>query len=367
MGTRHMHPSIVTAIATLSAVFAVTSSTHAQWIQATGTTNLNMQSLGSRGSYAFAGGATGAYRSADLVAGFVASNSGNDAAGPTRGFATDAGFIYTCTSQGVFRSANDGATWISKSVGMTTVLCHGIVHVQSKLFVTGPAGVFRSDNQGDQWTAAGLAGTDVRCITAIDSTLFVGTNSLGIYKSTNWGVTWTAINNGLTSTTFRAIEAKGETLFAGGQVGTGVFRSTDLGASWTLLGGGLTSGSYRGFASNGSLIVAGSFGAGVFYSRNNGTNWTAINTGLTDLQIFDLAIQGDTLLAATNTKGVFRFPLSILIDRDLDGNGCIGGGDLTFLFGAWGSCTNCVADLDGDGVVSATDIAELLAHWGECG
>ncbi len=48
----------------------------------------------------------------------------------------------------------------------------------------------------------------VRCITAIDSTLFVGTNSSGIYKSTNWGGTWTAVNNGLTSTTFRAIEAK---------------------------------------------------------------------------------------------------------------------------------------------------------------
>ncbi len=220
------------------------------------------------------------------------------------------------------------------------MLCHGIIHVQDKMFVVGTAGVSRSDNQGDQWTAAGLAGTDVRSITAIDSTLFVGTQTLGIYKSTNWGVTWTAINNGLTSTAIRAIEAKGDTLFAGGQIGTGVYRSTDLGASWTLLAGGLPSSSYRGFASNGSLIVTGGFSSssvGVYYSRNNGTSWTAINTGLTDLQIFDLAIHGDTLLAATNTKGVFRFAMSNFVD------------------------------LDGDGVVGATDISEILSRWGQCG
>ncbi len=358
--------------ATLFATFAVafsvgvtTSAAQAQWIQCTGTAALNMQSLGSRGAYAFAGGATGAYRSDNLVTGFVASNSGNDAVGPTRGFATDASFIYTCTSQGVFRSANDGTSWIAKSSGMTNVLCHGIVQVQTKLFVVGPGGVFRSDNQGDLWTAAGLAGIDTRCITAIDSTLFAGTNSSGIYKSTNWGATWTAINTGLTSTTFRAIEAKGTTLFAGGQVGTGVFRSTDLGANWTLLGGGLPTSSYRGFASSGSLIVAGSFSAGAFYSRNNGATWTAINTGLTDLQLFDVAIHGDMLLAATNTQGVFRFPMSRFFD--LDSDGCVGAGDLTYLLTVWGPCTDCAADFDGDGAVGATDLAEILSRWGQCG
>ncbi len=37
----------------------------AQWEQATGTAGLNMQSLLSRNGFAYAGGATGAYRSAD--------------------------------------------------------------------------------------------------------------------------------------------------------------------------------------------------------------------------------------------------------------------------------------------------------------
>ena len=357
-------PGVIGLLAFMLALLPA-SGAHAQWAPCSGTTGLNMQSLSSRGTFAFSGGATGAYRSTNGAVSFAPSNSGNDASGPTRGFANDASYIYTCTSQGVFRSANDGATYVAKSQGLGSLLGHGNHQVQGKLFHVGPAGVDRSENQGDSWAAAGLAGTDVRCITSIDSTLFVGTNGSGIYKSTSWGATWTAANNGLTSTTFRAIEASAGTLFAGGQVGTGVFRSLDQGLSWTLLGGGLPGGSYRGFASDGRVIVAGSFGAGVYYSVDNGDHWTAINLGLTDLTIFDLEIHQGTGMAATNTQGVFRFAMSNLID--LDGDDCIGASDLSILLSAWGPCATCAADFNGDGAVDSTDLSTMLAYWGACG
>ncbi|MSR69585.1 MAG: hypothetical protein EXS17_04485, partial [Phycisphaerales bacterium] len=176
------------------AALICTATASAQWQLSTGTASLNMQSLLSRGSDVFAGGATGAYRSTTNAASFVASNSGNDAVGPTRGFTSDATYIYTCTSQGVFRSANGGTTWVAKSSGMTNLLTSGIVQAESRLFVATPTGVFRSDNQADSWTAAGLVGTDVRCINAVGSTIFAGTNGAGVYKSANWGVTWATAN-----------------------------------------------------------------------------------------------------------------------------------------------------------------------------
>jgi len=272
-----------------------------------------MQSLLTNGIYNLAGGKTGAYLSTDSAANYSLSNTGNDNAGPTRGFTKDNNLIYTCTSQGAFRSSDNGATWVSKSVGLTNLLGGGILKVGSKLFYVGPTGVFISTDQGDNWSASGLSTIDVRCITAIHDTLFVGTNGAGIYKSIDWGANWIQVNNGLgNSTNFRAIESKGNTLFAGGPIGTGVYRSTDFGANWSLLAGGLASGSYRGFASNTQLIVAGSFGGGVFYSTDNGNNWTTINTGLTDLTIFDLELNDNYIIAATNTQGVFRFALSNL-------------------------------------------------------
>jgi hypothetical protein len=284
---------------------------YGQWQQCAGTAGLNMQALFTNGIYNFAGGKTGTYLSTDSGANYRLSNNGNDAVGPTRGYTKDNNYIYTCTSQGAFRSADNGVTWVSKSVGLTNLLGGGILNVGKRLFYVGPTGVFMSTDQGDNWKSAGLSTTDVRSIAAINDTLFVGTNGAGIYKSVDFGANWVAINNGLSGAlNFRAMESKGNTLFAGGPTGTGVFRSLDFGANWTLLGGGLASGSYRGFASNSQLIVAGSFGLGVFYSTDNGDNWTTINTGLTDLRIFDLELNDKYIIAATDTQGVFRFPLS---------------------------------------------------------
>lgn len=358
-----MNQNLLTAI--IICFLGLSHTASAQWQQSTGTTGLNMQSLISRGETAFAGGATGTYRSENNSASFTISNSGNDSVGPTRGFASDETYIYTCTSQGVFRSANNGATWISKSSGMTNLLTSGIIQVQSHLFVVGPSGVFRSDNNGDSWIAAGMAGIDVRCVTAVDATVFVGTNGSGVYKSTNWGSTWVTVNTGLASTNIRAIEAKGTTLFAGGQIGTGVYRSTNLGASWSLLAGGLLSGSYRGFAHDDRLIVAGSYGGGIFYSVDNGEYWTRINTGLTDLTIFDLEIHKGYIVAATNTQGVFRFAISNTYN--LSGDACIDGSDLGAFLSSWGSCTDCAADFNGDNLVDGNDFTLLLSHWGICG
>ena len=291
----------------------ISFSSYAQWQQSAGTTGLNMQSLLTNGIYNFAGGQTGAYLSTDSAANYSLSNTGNDNVGPTRGFTKDNNYIYTCTSQGAFRSSDNGATWVSKSVGLTNLLGGGILKVGTRLFYVGPTGVFMSTDQGDNWSAAGLSTTDVRSIAAINDTLFVGTNGAGIYKSVDFGANWVAINNGLNGAlNFRAMESKGNTLFAGGPTGTGVFRSLDFGANWTLLSGGLASGSYRGFASNTQIIAAGSFGSGVFYYTNNGDNWTTINSGLTDLTIFDFELNDNYIIAATNTQGVFRFPLSSL-------------------------------------------------------
>jgi len=261
----------------------------------------------------FAGGATGAYLSTDSSANYFSSNSGNDAVGPTRGFTKDNDYLYTCTSQGVFRSSDNGATWLSRSSGLTNLLTSGIIKVGSNLFVVGPTGVFKSSDNADNWNTAGLSTIDIRSIAAINDTLFVGTNGAGIYKSVDWGLNWVSVNNGLGSASnFRAIESKGNTLFAAGPTGTGVFRSLDFGSNWILLSGGLSSGSYRGFASSSQLIVAGSFGSGVFYSTDNGDNWTVINSGLTDLTVFDLELNDSYIIAATNTQGVFRFALSNL-------------------------------------------------------
>lgn len=294
-------------------LLGLTTTVNAQWQQCIGSENLDVQALHVTGNFDFFGGASGTYRSLDESASYSFSNSGNDSVGPTRGIISDGNHIYTCTSQGVFRSDDNGQNWISKSNGLTQLLCHGIISTNSGIFLSTLSGVFKSSDNGDNWTSAGMAGIDSRSICSMqDSILFVGTQGSGIYKSIDEGQNWTAVSTGIVSTNFRAIQAEGNTVFAGGQTGTGVYRSIDYGATWTLLTSGIASSSYRGFASNNNLIVAGSFTDGVFYSLDNGDNWTQINQGLLDLNVFDLELNNNYIIAGTHSQGVFRFPLSEL-------------------------------------------------------
>ena len=48
------------------------------------------------------------------------------------------------------------------------------------------------------------------------------------------------------------------------------------------------------------------------------------------------------------------------LQGDLDGDGVVGGGDLSILLLDYGPCPSCASDLDGNGVVDSGDIAFLL-------
>jgi alpha-tubulin suppressor-like RCC1 family protein/ferredoxin len=50
---------------------------------------------------------------------------------------------------------------------------------------------------------------------------------------------------------------------------------------------------------------------------------------------------------------------------DVDGDGTIGGADLSLLLASWGK-NFAAADLDGDGIVGGSDLGTLLGAWGAC-
>ena len=125
-------------------LLGLTTTVNAQWQQCIGSENLDVQALHVTGNFDFFGGASGTYRSLDQSTSYSFSNSGNDSVGPTRGIISDGNHIYTCTSQGVFRSDDNGQNWISKSNGLTQLLCHGIISTNSGIFLSTLSGVFKT-------------------------------------------------------------------------------------------------------------------------------------------------------------------------------------------------------------------------------
>jgi photosystem II stability/assembly factor-like uncharacterized protein len=119
---------------------------------------------------------------------------------------------------------------------------------------------------------------------AVDPTnsgiVYAATNYSGVYKSTNGGQNWLAINNGLTTSSLATIAvnpSNSSILFAGSSAsGDGVFRSTNGGVFWTRI---LVSPNVHTikFDPQNSNIAYAATGCGLFKTINGGTIWQEIS------------------------------------------------------------------------------------------
>lgn len=249
--------------------------------------------------------------------------------------------LFAGTSEGIYRSDNDGLDWTRKCTGLPlqylrypyirTLAASG-----SEMYAgTDLDGFFRSSDSGENWTAINsLALAQSSCFSIFGNTLWaVGWNGSaygGPYASTDSGTNWTLLNNGMSSDGLHnivCITRSGSTLFAGTNQ-SGIHRSGDEGANWTLVNSGIPEGYARQqsvLLSYGSNVFAGTWGAGVYLTTDNGGNWTAVNTGLSVLRsdtidpvaggagVMCMTVSGTHLLVHMTNRSVFRRPLAEMI------------------------------------------------------
>lgn len=187
------------------------------------------------------------------------------------------------------------------------VLCFGVSG--TSLFAgTISGGIYRSTNEGDTWSAVntGLPKSIlVECIVVNGSAVFIGTWGGVVYRSLNQGDTWTAVNTILPDRDINCMAVNDSALFVG--TGNGVvFRSKDEGATWYDVNIGLTDKRIECLTVSGSTLFAGTWGDdGVYRSTDEGNSWIAINKGITGGLVRCLAINNSTLFAGTD-NGVYR-------------------------------------------------------------
>ena len=157
-----------------------------------------------------------------------------------------------------------------------------------------------------QWVQTnGLGGKKVLCLAVSGSDIFAGSQSDGVYHSTNYGANWLPINNGLPNTAIYDIKINGDNIYLG-TYGGGIFISTNKGTEWIPVNNGLKNKSVQTIAVSGNNIFAGTYSSGVYLSTNNGTNWTQVNNGLSDFDVVALVGDGTNIFASTWGKGVYR-------------------------------------------------------------
>lgn len=235
---------------------------------------------------------------------------------------------------GVYRSDDDGATWIKPDT--TLSLSNPFVRTlvawpgeTGHLFVGSGAGPFESTNAALTWVSRrgnlppALSVRALALVPGIPPTLFIGSDSTGVWRSQDGGATWTQQNAGLPVVPALFIHAlhvdatSATTLYAGTDFG--VFKSTNNGASWSLASRGLAPGDVVALVQDDvrpAILMCAVSGWGVFETLDGGANWFApfAQAGLPNVHVRSLAVDGalHTLYAGSDdgVAALSNYPLT---------------------------------------------------------
>ena len=194
--------------------------------------------------------------------------------------------IYALTGTGVHISMG-GGTWQSRSSGLPS-----------------PSATLFRDLAADP-TDAG--------------TLYVATNPQGLFRTTNGGQSWDAVNDGLPAgdLNVRGVAVSpvtGRVMISIG--GNGLWRSDDQGSSWARSDNGITYNStlsgnvgIPSFSPIAADIAYVYNNDGVFASTDGGRNWTSFNAGFSGAEtVASMAFNAaapNTVYAGTSVSGVW--------------------------------------------------------------
>src|SRR5262250_721742 len=104
----------------------------------------------------------------------------------------------------------------------------------------------------------------------------------------------------------QALAPVGTDVVYAGSFGLGMFRSTDRGVTWAKSGDGLSDPFILSLVTTkDGVVYAGTFRGGIFRTKDHGKSWQPVNAGLKRKEIKTLLAVGDVLYAGTS-DGAYR-------------------------------------------------------------
>ena len=143
--------------------------------------------------------------------------------------------LFAGTDNGIYKSLDDGDTWEYVWKG---VQVNGFTEVNSRIFAALMNGVIMTNDDGSNWKYVYKPHT-LHDISTDGKRIFAMTLGDGLKSSSNDGLTWERINNGLGTLNLYTFELKwfDNKIFAAQWYG--IYTSQDLGKSWAIVKDGL--------------------------------------------------------------------------------------------------------------------------------
>jgi len=243
------------------------------------------------------------------------------------------------SGSGMFRSTNRGELWTRIDPDPYAWMADAICKYHDTLYAArylNQAEVYISIDDGLTWSVPAGASPPNDIITnlyADHSGLYAGIYNNGIYRSSNSGISWTQINNGLYN--YSPTHLNGKDGFVYYASYDGIKITSDFGTTWQQKNLGLTNSSISCINSVGESIFAGTNGAGLFYTTDLGATWNQITDSNVKPFIKSLINVNDTIFLAS-TDWTYNCRVIMSSDKGISWvqrNNGIDGGDITSI--AW--------------------------------
>ncbi|MEK9136221.1 MAG: YCF48-related protein, partial [Bacteroidota bacterium] len=255
---------------------------------------------------------------------------------------------------GIYRSVDDGRTWLQRNSGLRNVFIRSLLLTPSNVLfaAVGFRGVMRSTDEGATWSVLSLSPTgQVRTLVcSVDGVLFasvIAGSSNEIWRSTDGGDNWSVVATSVGSTSVLKVSPNG-TLYSSSA--RGIARSTDNGENWTTHTGWTSSEVLSLDTGNDGMLYAGTSGEGTFRSTNEGDAW--VRTSLPPYKVYRVAVDNHgNVFSGTWESGVFRSTNHGLTWTQVDARFSDPYGPI-FAVDAEGAI---LAGTNGDGVYRSTD------------
>jgi photosystem II stability/assembly factor-like uncharacterized protein len=224
--------------------------------------------------------------------------------------------FYMATSyDGVYKSTDDGSTWVPANDGMGPKDVRAITATNSSTLIAGThyVGIYRSTDMGLQWSKSVTgfpAGSSILSLIEYGSSVFTGTRD-GAYRTDDNGDNWVKLAGTNDTTKYGDVwdmcELDG-VIYASMQLyfDASVYKSTDNGGTWIRCGNagfppGLSF--IKGLVASGNNIIAAT-DEGIYYSPDEGSNW--YQTNIPNLHIPSIAAAGSYAYAPVSGAGIYR-------------------------------------------------------------
>ena len=245
-----------------------------------------------------------------VLLGGIAKGQWQQCNGPFGGyilsFASNSNYIFAGTNNGLFKTYNDGQSWVNVNNGISQKTISSIAIYGNKVFVGTPdSGLFVSSNFGSTWVNMNnLPNKRIASIVAKDSNLYVATYYAGVFYSKDTGSTWLSMNNSGLYPSIYLLALNDTAIFVGSQ--NGVYQTFNNGLTWEQASLPIPSVQITNIVIKGSKVVVSS-GNGIFISDNNGVNWYAANNDTISHEvIYAVAVSDSFLYAGTIFSGIYR-------------------------------------------------------------